>query len=1076
MIISGADKNNSSLEALNDNLNIKDLEIKKLTLDDDWSLISRAKNLENLTIKDSYIDYKKFYNAICSLKKIKKLTYNHYCYFNKTKKDKFPETLNLSSLKIFRLEFPDPEEPNFEINTYWQKSYKNKYNSITEVKDCHKVFNNLEQIEFVNYQTYKKRILEDDENNKKIKSEIYWNMNFDTLRNFKNFKKINIDYEKNPNLISLGIFDIINKKNFKSLNIQINGQKEFDLKKIFIQSNILDIGKYLYNKKQILGNSLNTKKFKKICNFITSSNNILSVNPFSLYNINYGYRKKDKWKLTKNRNIKSIFNNNVETIIFSDAFSFLSTHAHSTDYIKKKSDVFFELFKNLQKLKNIVFYFNESEDEELDSKKNYLLTLLLYKLINNNKNINIHLLNIDIDKILNNKSISKGFEEHLIFLINFFIKTKPLIEGKLNFFNKPEEELLKIYNNFIYKNINEVMVVDDPIYNYSKRFNDIEVIYSDFDHARSFIYELDIFSDQKEILKNISFGECYWETLSNLYSWCDTEVFKNNKKIFLLIKKTYLEDFLLKSNNSIQTIYYHYTSPIAHLSQMIEYNVNHKVKKINNVIDSNKFYKLEESAKNSVKEILNSGEFNFNNSKENLFFERLKTPEYFKDENIFLKINKNDLKQLNLQGDSPYYGKYITLSEISEIFKTDKLEALQINGLVRTDNLNLPKLLNLKSLNLNFSFTAYNSLDKKDKDEVELSKFSNLPNLENLQINELRSEYNPNLLKFFGHTNYKSYRWRYCVVNFSDIHLLEKLKTIEIRSVDYKDIKRIKYFPNVEKLKLDIFQTTVEHGPDKEKYLTQPIEEKGLNFLRNSKKLKSIRLHIGDIPFMEDLYGTFLSTYYIGNGDFINYISHHVEELDLEINIDINKQLVIQDIINNICNRLLNLKKLSLKFGIVIDNKTFDWEKVKYKKKIMEQILDFEKFSKLKNLVEIDMYMWSSSIKFKTINFKELIKLKKLTSLKWNFETISFADFRQVRKLFKTEEYEDPKYYDVDYEYNCEEDAEYKKNWNRLRFIQTDPYDDDWITLEDRYIELEKKENEKKYKKPKEIIKKKKII
>ena len=128
----------------------------------------------------------------------------------------------------------------------------------------------------------------------------------------------------------------------------------------------------------------------------------------------------------------------------------------------------------------------------------------------------------------------------------------------------------------------------------------------------------------------------------------------------------------------------------------------------------------------------------------------------------------------------------------------------------------------------------------------------------------------------------------------------------------------------MEKLNLHIFQTTVEHGPDEEKYLTQPIEEKGLNFLRNSKKLKSIRLHIGDIPYMEDLVNDFLSTCYIGNGDFINYISHHVEELDLEINIDINKQLVIQDIINNICNRLLNLKKLSLKFGIVIDNKTFD--------------------------------------------------------------------------------------------------------------------------------------------------------
>ena len=156
MIISGANKKDN-LEVLNNNLDIKNLEIRNFSLDDDCSLISKAKNIENLTIKDSYIDYEKFYNAICSLKKLNKLTYNHYCYFNKTKKKKFSENLNLPSLKIFRLEFPDPEEPDFEINTYWQKSYKNKYNSITEVKDSHKVFNNLEQIEFVNYQTYKKK-------------------------------------------------------------------------------------------------------------------------------------------------------------------------------------------------------------------------------------------------------------------------------------------------------------------------------------------------------------------------------------------------------------------------------------------------------------------------------------------------------------------------------------------------------------------------------------------------------------------------------------------------------------------------------------------------------------------------------------------------------------------------------------------------------------------------------------------------------------------------------------------------------------------------------------------------------
>ena len=79
--------------------------------------------------------------------------------------------------------------------------------------------------------------------------------------------------------------------------------------------------------------------------------------------------------------------------------------------------------------------------------------------------------------------------------------------------------------------------------------------------------------------------------------------------------------------------------------------------------------------------------------------------------------------------------------------------------------------------------------------------------------------------------------------------------------------------------------------------------------------------------------GLNVKEYYLGlkagkNG--ISNITHfdtskHNVKIAGEVNIDINKQLVIQDIINNICNRLLNLKKLSLKFGIVI-NDISDWE------------------------------------------------------------------------------------------------------------------------------------------------------
>ena len=253
MIISGINKSDS-LKILSNNIDIKDLELLNLSIEDDWSLIAKAKNLENLTVKDSYIDFKKFYNAICSLKKLSKLTYNNYCYFNKSKKDKFLKNLNLPSLKVFRLEFPDPEEPDFEINTYFQKSYKNKCNSITELKDSYKIFNNLEKIEFINYETYQKIIIENDETKdiKKMNSEIYWNMNLQTLSNFKFLKEIKIDDGKSSDIAVLGLFNLPQKK-LSNIKFKINGIKLTELSKIDNDNQV----KTITDKKNYTGQKLN---------------------------------------------------------------------------------------------------------------------------------------------------------------------------------------------------------------------------------------------------------------------------------------------------------------------------------------------------------------------------------------------------------------------------------------------------------------------------------------------------------------------------------------------------------------------------------------------------------------------------------------------------------------------------------------------------------------------------------------------------------------------------------------------------------------------------------------------------
>ena len=58
----------SNLDILDTKFNFKILELEGINLDDDWSKLSKLKNLKTLIIKDSYIDFKKFYNSIFLLK------------------------------------------------------------------------------------------------------------------------------------------------------------------------------------------------------------------------------------------------------------------------------------------------------------------------------------------------------------------------------------------------------------------------------------------------------------------------------------------------------------------------------------------------------------------------------------------------------------------------------------------------------------------------------------------------------------------------------------------------------------------------------------------------------------------------------------------------------------------------------------------------------------------------------------------------------------------------------------------------------------------------------------------------
>ena len=268
----------------------------------------------------------------------------------------------------------------------------------------------------------------------------------------------------------------------------------------------------------------------------------------------------------------------------------------------------------------------------------------------------------------------------------------------------------------------------------------------------------------------------------------------------------------------------------------------------------------------------------------------------------------------------------------------------------------------------------------------------------------------------------------------------------------------------IERLKPDEIDGPVE----------RPVNDSDLKFLKKSPKLKEIDLSIGNTAYKEDYNGYMTSCCYKGNGDFLDYISHKIKTLKLTINFEYDSQMAQIDIINRICNRFLKLEKLYLKFGVATNKKVFNFDTNEYRKKLFKPSIDIKQFLKMKELKSLHLdYESYNYFECKIINFKEIIKFKKITNIGGFFERIPFSEFRELKKIFDREKYENPKYYDDYYDELSEEE---KKNWNRFGHINTVGHWDwgDFVSLSNEYERFEKKENEKKYKKPKQIVRKRK--
>ena len=283
LVIDGL-KNNDFNQAFN-----KNLLIRNFTPDDSWDFLLKFKNIENLRVEDSYINSENFLKILLQFKNIKHLIYNHYCYFTKIKNKQALNKLSLSSLKKFTIEFPKEEEPDLDINYYSATSYKNKRNSITDINGYENIFINLEEIEFLNYNTYLERVLtnNDKEDINKLKKEIYWNVSFKKLSLLKNLKNIKIDDGKYETLLKLGLENFLNKNDSIKINSCLN------LNDTYLKN--IKILKFFYNeeeKNHKVFSKINTKLLENY-NDILSNEIALNINEYKYYKTQ-GYNKKFK--------------------------------------------------------------------------------------------------------------------------------------------------------------------------------------------------------------------------------------------------------------------------------------------------------------------------------------------------------------------------------------------------------------------------------------------------------------------------------------------------------------------------------------------------------------------------------------------------------------------------------------------------------------------------------------------------------------------------------------------------------------------------------------------------------------
>ena len=1041
------------------NKSIKRLEIINVDEIDNWDFLQTLPNLKHLLVKNIYIDSDSFYQNLLELKKIESLTYNHFTYFSKILEKKKLNNKQVPSLKNFIIEFPNQSDVSFD---FMYGSIKEKNNSITIVPQFEKVFQKLETIQLLNYENYLELIYKENYESdgwskwkmkEEIKENLYFGMSYKDLKNFPSLKQVLINSGDYNSLFVKNIFaqiaphiELINFNEFTKTNY-----------KSFFKNKSLAI----------------TPAYEGVNFRVSNELNTIQLNPFVFPNFYFKGTTKEKM----NNLFQNALDHQYETIMFSPFYDVIDSvgvfgHGQWSDKGKNQKKIINFLGKQ-KKIKKIILdinlegVFHNKTKADLEDAKNHNnivgLVYFIQEILLEFPNVTIEVRHKEFGKSLVTEMKDPILMNHFIYFINFYLHLDSKYKDKIILPGLDTNQFKEIYDEYLLNKCDQLLVIDDVLFDNSNKFPDLDLFYlSEFGYANPGLHYLDfkrIYNDKSKGLLNNS----YKDLLRIWSNSMDYENFDKNKP-FAVVNSSFLKNANKKIFNNISIYYLYVGHPHHTLHNSLTANEKTTV---NSKRDPDSDLHL---ATKKIKQFCSTGDIKNKDQFQKALLSSYKDFKVYKGEEL-KAIGFHNLKSVAIEGVNPWQSHYVYIKDISKLFPTKHLDSLRLRDCLKESNA-IEGLENLKKIELGFNPNSHWVESKKIK--YNLFNFKNLQSIEKITISKVFSMFFYSTDEDYGFRSVwddtLSNRWHFMEHDFSGIETLSKLKSIYFKEIYHKDLQAIQSLPFAEVINITVFNKTKSLDESTDDLF---VGDNSFEFLKKTKNLKKFILSIGnEIDHNgESDYEKSIphDSYYYGNGDFIDYISHNITTLKLDIPLRSKDLSIGQDIINKILNRFLKLETLELSFMLtpVDEDKYRDALSVKLKKNIRKVKtkfleLDVAQLAKMKNLQNVEVGGCNDYVGVKFKNFKDLHKLKKIKTFSledyyyYDRPPVSKYDLKQAVLVLKNERFENPHFYDEDYNYRDEEENEY---WNRTAYINTSGYD--WVSLENYYKNFnEKKGNE----------------